>query len=88
MNHRIGHVAGKVWRTLGEKGQVPVNQLIDAIDDDQDLVTMALGWLARENKVVFHETNTNRHATVMVALTPEERRIFESTRNTAAASSR
>jgi hypothetical protein len=83
MNHRIGHIAGKVWRLLGEKGSASLSQVETAVDENPELTSMALGWLARENKVTFHETGNARHTTVTVSLTPEERRIFESTRDTA-----
>ena len=85
MNHRIGQIAGRVWRFLGEKGNVSISQVESAIDENPELTSMALGWLARENKVTFQETGSARHATVTVALTLEERRIFEAVRDTASA---
>jgi len=82
MNQRIGQIAGKVWRLLGEKGAVSISQVETAVDENPEVTSMALGWLARENKVTFHETGSPRHATLTVTLTAEERRVFESIRET------
>lgn len=83
MNHRIGHIAGKIWRFLGEKGTVSVSQVESTVNDSPELISMALGWLARENKVTFQESGNSRHTTFTVALTPDERRVYESTREAA-----
>jgi hypothetical protein len=78
MHNRIGSVAGKVWRHLGEKGSSTIAQLTKAVGEPTDLVTMALGWLSRENKVTFSESTKGKSTTMSVSLTADERRVFES----------
>lgn len=77
MHNQIGTVAGKVWRHLGEHGGSAVAQIAKSLGESSDLVNMAVGWLARENKVVF----TQASKTSTVALTAEERKAFDASRN-------
>ena len=51
----IGTVAGWVWHYLHDHGPVTLSKLAREIYAPRDLVMQALGWLARENKVKFHE---------------------------------
>jgi hypothetical protein len=51
----IGTVAGWVWRFLDEHGAVTLSKLSREIDAPRDLVMQAVGWLAREEKIQFHE---------------------------------
>lgn len=73
MQNRIGQVAGKVWRALGEKGGATIAQIAKAVDESPEVVSLAVGWLARENKVVFNEKGRS----TTVSLTADERRAFE-----------
>lgn len=50
----IGETSGKIWRTLSEKGEMPITRLRKASDLGPTLYLLGLGWLAREGKVVFH----------------------------------
>jgi hypothetical protein len=50
---QIGEVAGKVWHYLVENGPVPFSKLVKGIDAPRDVVMQAIGWLAREDKVVI-----------------------------------
>jgi hypothetical protein len=52
----IGATAGDVWRILSERGSQTVAGLKKSIDAPDDQVLLAIGWLAREDKLVF-ETN-------------------------------
>jgi hypothetical protein len=49
----IGHVAGEVWGALSanDNGGVTLAALKKAVDAPADHVLLALGWLAREDKV-------------------------------------
>lgn len=47
----IGETAGTIWRILSEKGPTTMAKLIKAVGEPRDTVIMALGWLARENKI-------------------------------------
>ena len=51
----IGTVAGLVWRYLHEHGPVTLSKLAREIDVPRDLVMQGVGWLAREEKIKFHE---------------------------------
>lgn len=63
MHADIGYIAGKIWRLLNTKGQCKIRELPRALVAERELVCMGLGWLAREDKVVFgkqgnHDTVT------------------------------
>lgn len=49
----IGEAAGEIWRALDRHGPREVKQLRTGTGMPTDLLYLALGWLARENKVVF-----------------------------------
>ncbi len=49
----IGVLAGDVWKYLRESQPVTLSRLARDIDAPRDLVMQAVGWLARENKVMF-----------------------------------
>ena len=51
----IGTVAGLVWHYLNENGPATLSQLAREIDAPRDLVMQGVGWLARENKIVFQK---------------------------------
>jgi hypothetical protein len=53
--HSIGTVAGHVWQYLSDNGAVTLSKLAREIDAPRDLVMQGVGWLAREDKVLFHE---------------------------------
>jgi hypothetical protein len=60
----VGEVAGTVWRVLSENGRISTSKLVKAVDEPRDTVMLALGWLAREEKITIDEEGRNR----MVAL--------------------
>lgn len=50
----IGHAAGEIWGALSTgNGGVTVASLKKSVDAPADLVMLALGWLAREDKVAI-----------------------------------
>lgn len=51
----IGQVAGQVWHYLHSHGPATLSKLAREIEAPRDLVMQAVGWLAREEKVRFHE---------------------------------
>lgn len=61
----IGENAGKVWKTLHEKGEVRLSSIKSATSLKEEEMYMALGWLAREGKLKFKE----KQSQVVVALT-------------------
>lgn len=55
MIEKIGSNAGKVWSLLDETGRQEVKELKKATKLTEKDLYAALGWLAREGKVIFEE---------------------------------
>lgn len=51
MQKTIGDTAGKIWEHLNAHGATSVLKLKSALSISNSLMFLALGWLARENKV-------------------------------------
>lgn len=51
METEIGNAAGTIWRILADKGPMPPAQLKREAGLTDQFVLMAVGWLAREDKV-------------------------------------
>jgi hypothetical protein len=49
----IGETAGAVWQTLSNEGPVNFAKLMDEVNAPESLVFMAIGWLAREDKLAI-----------------------------------
>jgi hypothetical protein len=56
----IGQTAGKVWHTLQADGPMSITKLLKAIGGNRDLVQQAIGWLAREDKIVITEVKRTK----------------------------
>ena len=56
LQEKAGIIAGKIWETLNEKGELSQKDLKKALKvrADKDLY-LVLGWLLREDKVVLNE---------------------------------
>ena len=52
LKEKAGEVAGKVWNYLHEIDNQTLEALSNAIDEKDENLYMALGWLLRENKIV------------------------------------
>ena len=52
---RIGSNAGKVWRILNEKGELSMFTLCHELGLTFEDVAIAIGWLARENKILLRK---------------------------------
>jgi len=49
---QVGETAGKVWETLSSEGPLTLTELKKKVTNGQsDLVSFAIGWLAREDKI-------------------------------------
>jgi hypothetical protein len=73
MKKIIGEMAGRVWKTLGEKEELVVSKLPQILKEKGEIVYQALGWLAKEGKVDFHK----KEGKTFVSLSHEEREIFK-----------
>ena len=54
---KIGLNAGLVWRKLNENGSFPIQELARTLDLGAEDTALAIGWLARENKVYLERKN-------------------------------
>jgi len=54
LNEKIGNNAGLVWSAL-ENGEMNVKAVKKATKLTEKDLNLALGWLAREGKIVFNE---------------------------------
>ena len=54
---KIGLNAGLVRRKLNENGSFPIQELARKLDLGAEDTALAIGWLARENKVYLERKN-------------------------------
>lgn len=52
----IGHAAGAVWQALQANGPVTMTALKKAVGLTGDLTMAGVGWLAREDKLLFDDS--------------------------------
>lgn len=55
MIHSIGETAGKVWEFLDEHGEANLSQIKRYVRNDSNLILQAIGWLAREDKLLIEK---------------------------------
>jgi hypothetical protein len=53
MQREIGTTAGRIWNALNSKGELSLAQLKKAAGCKTPVFDWALGWLAREDKIVI-----------------------------------
>ncbi|QDV42808.1 hypothetical protein Enr13x_26580 [Stieleria neptunia] len=63
-NSEIGLVAGEVWQTLEGGGEQTLTSVKKSVEAPGDLVTAAVGWLARENKLRFVQSGRTTKVTL------------------------
>jgi len=51
VNTQVGETAGKLWNALSSAGPQTLAQLKKKVNGSDELLSFALGWLAREDKV-------------------------------------
>jgi hypothetical protein len=51
---KVGESAGAIWNYLKDRSDAPVAELRKALEMHDATFWMAVGWLARENKLVFN----------------------------------
>ncbi|MDR3188513.1 MAG: winged helix-turn-helix domain-containing protein [Prevotellaceae bacterium] len=57
----IGINAGIIWQLLNEKGALPISVLKTLTKFSNEYVFYALGWLSREEKIVFFEKDDTKY---------------------------
>ena len=50
---QIGENAGRIWQTLSDQGEMSLSQVKKKTTLKDLDASMALGWLAREDKIIF-----------------------------------
>lgn len=53
MNEEIGTMAGAIWQALESNGEVTLTKLKKDLKASSPLFDWAIGWLAREDKIVL-----------------------------------
>ena len=61
---QVGVTAGKVWHVLNDSGPQTVAQLKKKLNGSGELVSFALGWLAREDKIDIFQEKKNLKVTL------------------------
>ena len=56
----IGEMAGVVWCALSENGSLTMARLVKAVGEPRDEVMLAIGWLAREDKIDIVDNGRSR----------------------------
>ncbi len=73
MKDKVSELSGKVWHELGFRGKASSRKLSHVLNEDEEMVNLALGWLAREDKV---DCSAQRDH-VMFSLVESEMKIFK-----------
>ena len=53
MEEEIGKTAGAIWEALNTRGEQSLSELKKAVKGKQPTFDWAIGWLAREDKIVI-----------------------------------
>ena len=61
----IGENAGAIWRELNSRGELNISALKRSTRLDDKNLYLALGWLAKENKIKFAQ----KQRQIMIGLT-------------------
>ncbi len=56
----IGFAAGRVWEFLNDNGPSSMHKVVKNLDVPRELAMQAVGWLAREDKLVFEQATRGR----------------------------
>jgi len=51
LNGQVGETAGRIWQLLSAEGPHTIPQLKKKLNGSGELLSFALGWLAREDKI-------------------------------------
>ncbi|MDR0863890.1 MAG: winged helix-turn-helix domain-containing protein [Candidatus Symbiothrix sp.] len=61
MKEKIGSDAGRLWTVLSEEGAKSVKELKKLTKLTDKEIYAAIGWLAREEKLIFDPKETDLH---------------------------
>lgn len=57
-SEEIGLISGKIWQYLNKNGETPIPELKLNLKLNYALLYASLGWLAREEKIIFPTKNS------------------------------
>ena len=63
----VQEAAGKVWQVLAKKEKVNLAELPKLLKEKMHIAFQALGWLAREDKVVYSEKDRKNYVSLTEA---------------------
>ena len=72
LSNDIGINAGLIWQLLSEKGRLSFTEIEELTGYKSIFIALALGWLARESKIVFISKND----TVYIELSPSVSEMY------------
>jgi hypothetical protein len=58
LTNEIGHNAGKVWQVMNIWGEIDASTIKKLADINDEKFYCALGWLAKEDKLIIDEDST------------------------------
>ena len=53
LKNDIGINAGVIWQLLSNEGALSIRQIGELTSYNDKIIYLALGWLSRENKILF-----------------------------------
>jgi hypothetical protein len=62
----IGTNAGRIWQFLNQNGESSIPEIKRALSMKGSDIRMALGWLARENKIFFFAENEDNIRVILL----------------------
>lgn len=72
LKKQIGIDAGVIWQLLSDRGKLSMRQIGEYSGFSGDRLSLAVGWLAREDKIFFKEEGY----TVYAELTPKDPQFY------------
>ena len=57
----VGINAGIIWRLLDEKGALTIAEILKHTEFSSEYMFAAIGWLLREDKIIFFEKDDNEY---------------------------
>jgi len=65
LKSKIGTNAGEIWQFLDTNGEKSISEIEKALSMKKNDVLMALGWLAREDKIFLVEDKNDALVTLI-----------------------
>ena len=84
MKEKVIDAVGKTWQALGELGEANASDIAKKIKEKEDVVNLAIGWLAREDKIQF---SSKRNKVLFSLVAPELQAFKNMCPNTSASQS-